>query len=141
MIAYKSKIQPTVAQSSTEAEFMGASDFGWLILFIRSVLWDIGVLQEAASILYEDNNACIVIAMSQKPTPRTRHMDIKYHALCKWVERDLLKLEWIDTTINLADHFTKQLRWVLFHRDVDYIFGKVPPTYSSVLLNSPSTQT
>jgi hypothetical protein len=70
-IAYKSKSQPTMAQSSTEAKFMGASDFGWLILFIWSVLWDIGDPQEAASILYEDNNACIVMAMSQKPTPRT----------------------------------------------------------------------
>jgi hypothetical protein len=38
-IAYKSKIQPTVAQSSTEAKFMGAMDFGPLILFICSVLW------------------------------------------------------------------------------------------------------
>ncbi len=27
-IAYKSKLQSTVAQSSTEAKFMGASDFG-----------------------------------------------------------------------------------------------------------------
>jgi hypothetical protein len=56
-IAYKSKIQSAVAQSLTEAKFMGALDFGWLILFIRSVLWYIGVPQAAASILYEDNYA------------------------------------------------------------------------------------
>ncbi len=71
------------------------------------------------------------MAMSQKPTPRTHHMYIKYHAICKWVERDLLKLERIDTMINLADHFTKKLGRVLFHCHVDYIFGKVPPSYSS----------
>jgi hypothetical protein len=47
------------------------------------------------------------------------------------VKRDLLKLKRIDRTINLANHFTKQLRWVLFHCHVDYIFGKVPSTYSS----------
>jgi hypothetical protein len=58
-------------------------------------------------------------------------MDIKYYALYKWAEWGLFKLELIDTTINLADHFTKQLGRVLFHRHVDYIFGKVPPTYSS----------
>jgi hypothetical protein len=129
-VAYKSKIQPTVAQSSTEAEFMGASDFGCVILFVRSILWDIGVPQMAASILYEDDNACIAMAMAQKPTPRTRHMDIKYHILVEWVERDLIQLERIDTTINLADHFTKHLGCTLFHRHVDYILGKVPPTYS-----------
>ena len=34
-IAYKSKFQPTVAGSSTEAEFMAAYDTGKMILFIR----------------------------------------------------------------------------------------------------------
>jgi hypothetical protein len=71
------------------------------------------------------------MAMSQKPTPRTQHMDIKYHALCEWVDWDLLKLECINTMINLANHFTKHLGQVLFHCHVNYFFRKVPPTYSS----------
>ncbi len=52
-----------------------------MILFVRSVLWDLGVPQEAATILYEDNDACTAMANAQKPTPRTRHMDIKYFSL------------------------------------------------------------
>ena len=42
-IAYKSKFQPTVAGSSTEAEFMAAYDTGKMILFVRSVLWDLNI--------------------------------------------------------------------------------------------------
>ena len=53
------------------------------------------------------------MANAQKPTSRTRHMDIWYHVLCEWVERDLIVLERVDTTINEADHFTKLLSWVL----------------------------
>jgi hypothetical protein len=109
---------------------MGALDFGQVLLFVRSVLWDIGVSLAAASILYKDNNACIMMAMAQKPTPWAQHMDIKYHVLVKWVEQNLLQLEQINTSMNLADHFTKQLGRTLFHRHVDYILGKVPPTYS-----------
>ncbi len=123
-IAYKLKIQPTLAQSLTEAKFMGASDFGRLILFICSVLWDIGVPQAAA--------ACIAMAMAQKSTSWTCHMDITYHALIEWVECNLLSLERIDILLNMAAHFTKQLGGTLFHRHVDYILGKVPPPYSSV---------
>ena len=37
-IAYKCKFQPTVAGSSTEAEFMAAYNTGKMILFVRSVL-------------------------------------------------------------------------------------------------------
>jgi hypothetical protein len=129
-IAYKTKLQPTIAQSSTEAEFMGASDFGKLLLYVRSILWDLGVPQLAASVLYEDNDACTAMAMAQKPTSRTRHMDIKYNVICEWVQRDLLKLERIDTTINLADLFTKSLGPTLFYRHTDYILGRVPPHYA-----------
>jgi hypothetical protein len=80
--------------------------------------------------LYEDNDACIAMANAQKPTTRTRHMDIKYHVICEWVDRDLICLERSDTTVHMSDHFTKQLGPTLFHRHVEYIMGRVPPQYS-----------
>ena len=110
---------------------MGASDFGKLILFIRSVMWDLGIPQDAATVLYEDNDACTAMANAQKPTTRTRHMDIKFNVLCEWVDQDLLKLERVDTSVNLADIFTKQLGPTLFNRHVDYLLGHVPPQYSA----------
>jgi hypothetical protein len=62
----------------------------------------------------------------------TRHMDIKYFSLSEWVERDLKMLEQIDTSINLADHFTKSLQPALFHCHADFILGHIPPAYSPV---------
>jgi hypothetical protein len=101
-----------------------------MILFAPSILCDLGVPQSAASILYKDSDACIAMANAQKPTTRTRHMDIKYHVLCEWVERDLLVLSHVDTLVNMSDHFTKQLGPTLFHRHVDYIMGRIPPHYT-----------
>jgi len=92
-IAYKFKFQSTVAGLSTEAEFMPAYDTGKMILFVRSVLWDLDIPQEAATLLYEDNDGCATMGNAQKPTPRTRHVDIKYFSLCEWVERDLILLD------------------------------------------------
>jgi hypothetical protein len=134
-VAYKTKLQPTIAQSSTEAEFMGASDFGKILLYVRSVLWDMGIPQHAASVLYEDNDACTAMAMAQKPTPRTRHMDIKYQVICEWVDRDLLHLRRINTSVNLADLFTKQLGTTLFYRHTDFVLGHVPPHYATPTLH------
>ena len=71
------------------------------------------------------------MANAQKPTTCTRHMDIKYNVLCEWVERDLIKLERVDTSLNMADHFTKQLGPTLFNRHVDYLLGHVPPKYAA----------
>jgi hypothetical protein len=89
-IAYKCKFQPTVAGSSPKAKFMAACNMGKVILFIRSVLWDLGIPQEAATLLYKDNDACTAMGNAQKPTPHTRHIDIEYFSLCEWVERDLV---------------------------------------------------
>ena len=131
-IAYKSKFQPTVAGSSTEAEFMAAYDTGKMILFVRSILWDLDIPQEAATVLYEDNDACTAIGNVQKPTSRTRHIDIKYFSLCEWIERNLMILERIDTTLNMSDHLTKALSRALFHRHADFLLGHVPPAYSPI---------
>ncbi len=94
-------------------------------------MWDLGVPQCSATVLYEDNDTATAMANAQKPTSRTRHMDIKFKVLCEWVELDLVQLERVDTTLNMANHFTKQLGPILFQRHNDYILGHVPPPYSS----------
>ncbi len=115
MIAHKCKFQPTVAGSSTEAKFMAACNVRKMILFVQSILWDLNIPQEAATLLYEDNDGCTAMGNAQKLTPRTCHIDIKYFLLCKWVKRDLLLLDHTDTSINMADHLTKALQSILIH--------------------------
>jgi hypothetical protein len=131
-IAYKTKFQPTVALSSTKAEFMAACDIGRMSLFIRSILWDLDILQEAATIAYKDSNGCTAVGNAQKPTARTSHIDIKFFALCDWIECNLIQLERIDTSINIANHLTKPLSCILFHRHADSLLENVPPKYSPV---------
>ncbi len=111
---------------------MAAYDTGKMILFVCSILWDLDLPQEAATILYKDNDACTALGNAQKPTSRTRHIDIKYFSICEWIERDLMYLERIDTTINMSDHLTKGLSRALFHCHADFLLGHVPPAYSLV---------
>ncbi len=94
---------------------MAACNVGRMSLFIRSILWDLNIPQEAAIIVYKDNDGCTAIGNAQKPTARTQHINIKYFALCNWVQQDLIHLEWIDTLINIMDHLTKLLSRILFH--------------------------
>ncbi len=129
-ISWKTRLQEVVALSSAEAELMAATDAGKMILYIRSILWDLGIPQMAATVIGEDNDACTAIGNAQKTTPRTRHLDIRYRALSDWIERDLMLLERVDTSVNTSDHLTKLLGRVLFHRHNDYLLGHVPPQYS-----------
>jgi hypothetical protein len=129
-IAYKSQLWPTVAHSSTESEFMLASAAGRATLYVRSILWDLDIPQFAATMMYEDNDGATAMANAGKPTSRSRHIDIKYYAIQEWVERDLIVLSRIDTSLNMSDHFTKALPRILFYRHRDFYMGHVPPTYS-----------
>ena len=79
VIAYKTRFQPTVSLSSTKAKFMAACNVSCMCLFICSILWDLNIPQEAATIAYEDNNGCTAMGNAQKPTSRTRHIDITLH--------------------------------------------------------------
>ena len=128
-IFYKTKFQPTISLSSTEAEFTAACDAGKAILYIRSILDEINMPQNEATTLYIDNKGALLMANAQQPTRRTRHMDIKTFALTDWVERDLLLLKYIPTTDNYADVMTKPTGSQLHYRHNDYILGKYIPSY------------
>jgi hypothetical protein len=60
---------------------------------------------------------------------RAQRWEMQYFSICEWIERDLMILERIDTTINMSDHFTKGLSRALFHRHADYLLGHIPPMY------------
>jgi hypothetical protein len=122
-VAWKCRVQPTVALSTTEAEFLAAGDAGRLTLYLRSVLADLQFPQASATIIFEDNRGALFMSQATQPTRHTRHIDIRHFALLNWVEQDLIVLKAIDTTVNPADLFTKQVPRILFHRHYDNISG------------------
>ena len=130
-IAWKCRVQPTVSLSSTEAEFLAASDAGKMALYLRSILDELHVKQIYATLLYEDNRGALLMAHAGQPTKQSRHIDIRHYALTDWVERDLIALEDVASGLNAADVVTKQTGGILFARHVDNITGRLPPPYVS----------
>ena len=128
-ILYKTKYQPTIALSTTEAEFTAAADAGKAILYVRSILSEINLPQDQATTLYIDNNGALLMGNAQQPTRRTRHMDLKTFSIIDWVKRDLLIMQRIKSSDNCADVMTKQTGKQLFHRHFDYIMGRIVPDY------------
>jgi hypothetical protein len=134
-VLYKTQYQPTIAGSSTEAEFTAATEAGKYILHLRTILQEIGLLQEDATVLFEDNQGALLMANAQRPTKRTRHMDIKHFIIQDWVAEDLLCLHRIPTADNFSDAMTKAQGGTLFYRHMNYIMGKVVPEYAKALIH------
>ena len=128
-IVYKTILQKTVALSSTEAEFYALTDTGKLVLYVRMVLSDLGIDQNDATSIYEDNRGCLQMTQALKPTKRTRHVETKYFAILHWVQTDQLKIKKINTSDNASDVLTKATGKVLFYRHNATLMGKRKPSY------------
>ena len=129
-VFYKSKFQECISLSSTEAEFQAACEAAKSILYVRSILQEIGLEQEDASTLYIDNNGALLMADAKQPTKRTRHMDIKHFKIQEWVEMDLIAMKRVHTSDNRSDVFTKALTPKLFYRHMDRVMGRIIPLYA-----------
>ena len=134
-IYFKSRFQQTIALSSCEAEFVAATDSGKAILYIRTILEEIGVPQQQATILHIDNNGALNMANQSQPTRNTRHMELKHFTIQQWVERDILYLKRISSEHNYADAMTKVMGRNKFYQHFDYIMGRIKPTYAELDAN------
>ena len=129
VILYKTKYQPTVAGSSTEAEFMTESDAGRSALYLRTILEEIGLPQYHPTSIYADNSGARQMMMAGRPTKRTRHIEIKYFTALHWVETDQIQFKPIPTALNPSDSLTKQTGRIKFYEHSDYYMGRTPPKY------------
>jgi hypothetical protein len=122
-IAYKSKVQSTVSTSSTEAEFIAAVHAAKIAKYLRSILHELNYTQPGPTVLYEDNEAAILMINASRPTPRARHIDIQHFAIQEWKANGDIILCHIPGIINPADALTKSLGSTLHYRHVRRMMG------------------
>uniref|UniRef100_A0A1Y1LCN3 Endonuclease n=1 Tax=Photinus pyralis TaxID=7054 RepID=A0A1Y1LCN3_PHOPY len=114
-VSWCSKKQPSVALSSTEAEYvalsMAVSEACWLSNLIAD--FKCGLSNKPIEI-FEDNQSAIKIAKNSESHSRLKHVDIRYHFVKDKVAEGLIKLSYIKTEDQAADMFTKPLGKELF---------------------------
>ena len=128
-VLYLTQYQKAVALSSTEAEFVAASEAGKRTIYIRSILMDLGFTNDNPTQLFVDNTGAVFMVDAGAPTKRTRHVDIRYFALLEWSETGQLKAEAIPTEDNISDSMTKATGRIKFHQHADIYMGRTPPQY------------
>ena len=128
-ISWQSRVQPTVSASSTEAKFFATSDAGKTVLYIQSVLEDLGIRQEHATILFEDNCGALLLDNAHQFTKHSRHIDNHLFALQDWADLDLVKLHQLDTSFNAADLLTKPLSCQILCHHCKVLCGNCCPTF------------
>ena len=109
VVSWSSKLQPTVALSSAEAEYMAACAAVQEAIHLRQFLEDLGFPQVGATVIFEDNQGCIALSDNPVFHKRSKHIDIRYHFIRERAASGEIKLRYVATEHQLADLLTKGL--------------------------------
>jgi len=113
-VSWLSKKQPTVALSTSEAEYMALSSATQEAVWLRRLMADLGLGDTGATRILEDNQGAIALAKNPVSHSRTKHIDIRHHFIREAVEDDIVEIEYCPTKEMLADILTKPLPRVTF---------------------------
>jgi len=126
-ISWNSKKQPTVALSTTEAEYMALTSASQEALWLRRLMREISPApKEGAIELMCDNKGAIDLSATSGYKPRTKHIDTKHHFIREKIESAQISVKYISTDLMLADVMTKALAKPRHYQLISK-FGLCPP--------------
>jgi hypothetical protein len=115
-ISWASHKQKVVTLSSTEAEYIGASEAAKEACWLRMLLRGISVPIEIPTPILCDNDAARILAADQMFHARAKHIDNCYHHIRDCIEKKKIFLPRVSSADNIADTLTKALPLPTFLR-------------------------
>ena len=124
-IVWRSKQQKSVALSSSEAEFVAASEAVKEILFVLQVLESMGIKVKTPVTVRVDNMGAIFMTDNSSSSSRTRHIDTRWHFVRELVEGKVVEIIFVKSAENKSDGFTKNISGDLYEaHSSDYVWDK-----------------
>ena len=109
LISWQSKVQRVIALSTTEAEFMAASEAGREVLWIRGLLNDMNRKMDKPTMLYRDNTGTNALAHNPEFHHRTKHIQLRLRFITSLVQDKVVDVTYVPSNAMLADGLTKPL--------------------------------
>ncbi|XP_031273199.1 secreted RxLR effector protein 161-like [Pistacia vera] len=105
-VSWKAQLQPLVALSTTEAEYVAVSDA------FKEATWLQGILKEAdllngTAIVYSNNQSAIHLSKNPVYHERTKHVDVRHHFVRDLVAKGEINLLKVPIEDNPVDMGTK----------------------------------
>lgn len=107
-VSWSSRLQPTVAVSTAEAEYMAAAHAIKEALWLRNLMTDFGK-PVSTVLLHADNQGALKLLKHPVASLRTKHIDVMHHFARDRVARKEVAFEYCKSADNMADVMTKPL--------------------------------
>ena len=106
-VSWFSKKQTTVAQSSTESEYISTAPAACEAVSLRAVANELCIEQLDATVLHEDNFGCVQLTKDEVLHKKTKHVAVKYHKIRELVRNKVVRIQQVATDKQVADILTK----------------------------------
>jgi len=118
-VSWQSRMQPSVALSSMESEYMAASAAAQEAMWMNRLLQQLGFKTSKPITLFEDNKAAILFADHPGDHRRSKHIDTRSYFVREAVTNGEIELVYVNTEDQLADGMTKALQPALHRKCLD----------------------
>jgi hypothetical protein len=108
-VSWSARKQPTISWSTTEAEYKDLANATTEIMWLQTLLVELGIPHRSTTSLWCDNIGATYLSASPVFHARTKQVMVDYHFVRERVARKQLDIRFISTHDQTADGFTKLL--------------------------------
>ncbi|CAN6713480.1 unnamed protein product [Malus baccata var. baccata] len=126
LVTWRSKKQSVVAYSSAEAEYRAMASTACELIWLKSLLFDLGFHSKEPISMFCDNQVAMHIASNPVFHERTKHIEVDCHYVRAQVQANIINTHYTRNHDQLADIFTKPLPTVQFMRNLSKLGSRNP---------------
>jgi histone deacetylase 1/2 len=109
LVSWSARKQATVSSSSMEAEYKSLANATAEIIWVQSILAELGVPQPKVACLWCDNLGATYLSANPVFHARTKNIEVDFHFVRERVANKLLDVRFIPSGDQVVDGFTKPL--------------------------------
>ena len=115
LISWSAKKQATVSRSSTEAEYKSVANATAEVIWVQSLLVELGIKTVQPPCLWCDNLGATYLSANPVFHARAKHIEIDFHLVRERVFNKQLEIRFVSSKDQIADGFTKPLSTRMFN--------------------------
>jgi histone deacetylase 1/2 len=101
--------QATTFRSSTEAEYKSLANATAEVMWVQTLLKELGAKGPKFARLWCDNHRATYLSANPVFHDRTKHIEVDFHFVRERVAQGLLQIRFVSTNDQVADGFTKSI--------------------------------
>jgi hypothetical protein len=109
LIAWSARKQSTVSRLSTESEYKALSNATAKLIWVQSLLQELGISQAKPPVLQCDNIGVTYLSSNLVFHARTKHIEVDFHFICEHVNKKQVQIRFISSKDQVADISIKPL--------------------------------